>query len=144
MHQPIEIELKFMRLNSGEDIVTEVQTLNDKTYRIINPLKIVYYYNENVGVMSMSLVPWIFSRITDNNNYDMEKHNVLVSSNLSTAMVKSYYGILNKINSNMYMVQKEPNDKHEDDDEYNEEDFDDKAIEETKEMLNDIIKKRYH
>lgn len=130
-----------MRLNSGEDIVTEVQTLNDKTYRIINPMKIVYYYNENVGVMSMSLVPWIFSRITENKHYDMDKHNVLVISNMSIAMIKSYYNILNKINNNMFVNDKEESEEEED---YEEEEFDEKAIEETKEMLNDAIKKRYH
>jgi hypothetical protein len=136
MHQPVEIELKFLRLNSGEDIVTELQMIDEKTYRIINPLKIMYYYNENVGVMSMSLVPWIFNRITAGEHFDMEKHNVVVSSNLSMTMTKSYYGILNKIKNNMYV--------QETDDEEEDEDYDEETIEETKEMLNEVIKKRYH
>ena len=46
MHQPIEIELKFLRLNSGEDIISEVQNLDEKTIKIVNPLKIVYLLNE--------------------------------------------------------------------------------------------------
>jgi hypothetical protein len=137
MHQPVEIELKFLRLNSGEDIVTELQMIDEKTYRIINPLKIMYYYNENVGVMSMSLVPWIFNRITAGEHFDMEKHNVVVSSNLSMTMTKSYYGILNKIKNNMYVQET-------DDDEEEDEDYDEETIEETKEMLNEVIKKRYH
>ena len=133
MHQPVEIELKFLRLNSGEDIISEVQKLDDKTYRIINPLKIMYYYNENVGVMSMSLVPWIFNSICETEHYDMEKHNVLVSSNISLTMTKSYYGILNKIKNNMYVTEQE------DDEEY-----DDETIKETKEMLSEVLKKRLH
>jgi len=133
MHQPIEIEIKFLRLNSGEDIITEVQKLDDITYRITNPLKIMYYYNENIGVMSVSLVPWIYNSISDTHQYDMEKHNILVSSNVSETMTKMYYTILNRIESSLEY------DDDEDDDEYDED-----TIEETREMLEDVLKKRLH
>ena len=140
MHQPVEIELKFLRLNSGEDIISEVQQLDDKTYRIINPLKIMYYYNENVGVMSMSLVPWIFNRICETDHYDMEKHNILVSSNISLTMTKSYYGILNKIKNNMYVTEQDDDEEYDEDDE----EYDEDTIKETKEMLSEVLKKRLH
>lgn len=130
MHQPIEIEIKFLRLNSGEDIITEVQKLDDITYRITNPLKIMYYYNENIGVMSVSLVPWIYNSISDTHQYDMEKHNILVSTNVSETMTKMYYTILNRIESSL---------EYDDDEEYDED-----TIEETKEMLEDVLKKRLH
>ena len=141
MNPSPEIEIRFIRLNTGEDIVTEVQKINDKTLRIINPLKIVYYYNEHAGVMSMSLVPWIFVRITESDHYDMDLHNILVSSRLSIPMTQTYYGIIKKFNDSMF--NKEGISQEEGEDDFDA-DFDDDEIKETKEMLNDIIKKRYH
>lgn len=146
MHEK-EIEIKFLRLNSGEDIITELQKLDDITYRLHNPLKIVYYFNENVGLMSISLVPWIFNRITENEHYDMEKHNIIVSSNISIAMTKSYYGLLNKIQNNIYDKEQQETDAlvEDVDDEYEEEEeLNDEELKKTKELLNDVIRKRYH
>jgi hypothetical protein len=143
MNPNIEIELKFLRLNTGEDIITEVQKLDDNTFRIQNPLKIAYYLNESLGVMTMSLIPWIFVKITDTDSYDMDARNIIVSSNISIAMTQTYYGFLNKF-KNTAPTQNESEREDTDDDEEDGDDFDEEEIKETKEMLNEIIKKRYH
>lgn len=136
MHQPVEIELKFLRLNSGEDIISETCAIDDNTIRIINPMKIIYMVNENMGMMSISLAPWIFNKISESDYFDMGKHNILVSSKISIQMTKSYYGLLNRLKNNI---------EDEDDNEYDD-DITEEDLKETKEMLNQAIqnKKRLH
>ena len=139
MHQPVELQVKFLRLNTGEDIITEMYKQDTGGYKVINPLKILYTMNEKTGMLAISLMHWIFPRISEKVEYDLKEESIVISSNASMQMTEYYYSMLSK--SKLKELYDDTVDDFEDD-----EDISDEDLEYVKDKLDDIRKnnKRFH
>jgi hypothetical protein len=82
--------IKFIRLVTGEDIVSEVSDISNGKMYINNPLKVVYTPSMNTGFLSISLMQWVFTRISKNQNFDMDLHNILIMTDADDHLVEHY------------------------------------------------------
>lgn len=86
--------VKFVRLVTGEDIISEVMEVEDTTGKHIilyNPLKIMYMSSpmtsDKVGI---SLLEWVFSRISDKQEFRIESKDILMVAPPSDSL-NTYY-----------------------------------------------------
>lgn len=99
--------LRFMRLNTGEDIITELSFIEDKenknTYYVLsNPLKIVYSLSENSDQIGISLLPWVFDRLCATSQFVIFPTDVLTMT-IPSDELKKYYVLFNsKLNEYDY------------------------------------------
>ncbi len=123
--------VKFIRLVTGEDIVTQVNEIANGKMIIHNPLKVIYTPSMNTGFLSISLMQWIFTRISKNQTFDLDLHNVLVMSDADTSLREHYQ-------ESLYTFEEKLKDGEE---EQYEDDFDTYDPEEGLDMLKDILDK---
>lgn len=94
----IEGQVKFLRLNNGEDIIAysyrvAKDDMEDAHYILMDPLKVIYM-TTNKGMkpfMSISLMQWVFSRISDKQEFKINDKDVLFSTEPSPSLVDYYY-----------------------------------------------------
>lgn len=89
----LENSVQFVRLNTGEDLVSEVSEIenDDNRYYIFhNPMKIIYQMNVKGGGLTISLMQWVFARICDNQDFIIYSNDV-VTMNKTTDSMESYY-----------------------------------------------------
>jgi len=98
------MDIKLFRLQSGEDIITHYEYINNQEdmpahYKITNPLKIVYL---TPGLMSnkfmVSLLPWIFTSLTKDKEFILMPRDILTMANPSDKLLAYYISINTKIN----------------------------------------------
>jgi hypothetical protein len=82
-------EVKFMRLENGEDIISEIVIYED-TILLLHPLKLLYTTSAKPGYLSISLMQWVFTKITEDQTFEMPKSAVLLYSEPTDAL-KDYY-----------------------------------------------------
>jgi hypothetical protein len=82
--------VKFMRLTSGEDIISEI-IMEDNFIVLINPLKILYTTSAKPGFLSISLMQWVFTKISLENIFEMPKSAVLLSSDPTDGLLDYYW-----------------------------------------------------
>lgn len=103
MKEVNEGSVKFLRLNTGEDLIAytlhvKKDDFEDEHYVIDMPLKIIYSTNENRNMLlSISLMQWIFARISDSEEFKISAKDVLICSNASSHMVDFYYETVHDI-----------------------------------------------
>ena len=88
--QPI---VKFVRLNNGDDMISEVmETEDDKgiLYTLFRPLKVVYVPAEREGYVAIAFTPWVFSSLCDNHEFFIHAEDVLIVTDASEKM-NTYY-----------------------------------------------------
>lgn len=83
-------DIRFIRLVTGEDIVAEVADVSNGKLVMNNPLKIVYTPSLQTGFLTISLMQWIFTRISKNQTFDMDLHNVLIMTQ-AEEQLKDHY-----------------------------------------------------
>ena len=88
-------DIRFIRLTNGEDIVAEVVRISNGRIVINNPLKILYTPSLNTGYLSISLMQWIFTRISKQQKFDMDLANVLVMTDPEDNLKSHYNESLN-------------------------------------------------
>lgn len=89
----LENSVKFVRLNTGEDLVSEVSEIenDDNRYYVLhNPMKIIYQMNVKGGGLTISLMQWVFARICDDQDFIVYSNDV-VTMNKPTDSLESYY-----------------------------------------------------
>jgi hypothetical protein len=89
-----ENTVKFVRLSTGEDIIAEVMYFEDdkeKFYVLNNPLKIVYMTGNKPGILSISLMQWVFWRITDTQSFNVYPNDVITVANTTDSMEEYYW-----------------------------------------------------
>lgn len=101
-------DIRFIRLTNGEDIVAEVLDVANGKIVFNNPLKILYTPSLNTGYLSISLMQWVFSRISKQQKFDMDLTNVLVMTDPEDNL-KSHY------NDSLSTFDKENDDEDEED-----------------------------
>lgn len=87
-----ENNVKFLRLTSGEDIISEISEI-DYNLVLTNPLKILYT-SASPGILSISLMQWVFPRISDNQTFEMPKNTVIISSEPSANLTEYYWNTI--------------------------------------------------
>jgi dihydroorotase-like cyclic amidohydrolase len=86
--------VKFVRLTTGEDIISEVMFYEDdkESYYILNnPLKVVYMTGNKPGVLSVSLMQWVFWRIANTQSFTIYPNDVLTVANTTESMEEYYW-----------------------------------------------------
>lgn len=82
--------IKFMRLTTGEDIVAEVTEVSNGKVVLSYPLKIIYTPSLNTGYLSISLMQWVFTKISINQTFDIGLENVLLMTDAEKTLVEHY------------------------------------------------------
>lgn len=86
----MDTEVEFIRLVTGEDIVSECE-IHEDFYRLYNPCKVVYLSSQKQGYLSISLMQWVFSKISDEQIFDLPKNQILIKSKPSDSMIEHYF-----------------------------------------------------
>lgn len=100
----IEGQVRFLRLNNGEDIIAFAyhvpkDDIEDAHYIVNDPLKIIYMTTTKSTrpFMSISLMQWVFGRITDKQEFRIESRDVLFAIEPTTHLTEYYYETLEHI-----------------------------------------------
>jgi hypothetical protein len=95
-----DVTAKFLRLQNGDDIIAEtIEYEDDKgiMYMVVNPLKVVYVESQYEGYLSISFMPWVFSKIVDHQEFMIHADDVLLISDVSEKMNIYYWENFNAI-----------------------------------------------
>jgi hypothetical protein len=120
----MEQDIQFLRLKNGEDLITEVQE-TDGSLVLVNPCKILYLKGKKSGFLSISLMQWVFSRISADQMFEIDKNEVLFKTLPDDGMIIHY------INSVEHFLEKESVDNIE---------YDDPTIDDSYEDNLDLLK----
>lgn len=136
MHQPIETPtaIKFVRLVTGEDLISEVFTEDSEKYQkvyLINPLKIVYSFGKK-STLSISLYNWVIPGIIEDNVFEIKINDILLMKEVSLDMEEYYQSTLGHLE--MYQSFK----KSMIDDYPQDEDFEESEYSYIKEMIEEM------
>jgi len=134
--------VKFLRLTSGEDIISEISEV-DSNLVLKNPLKILYT-TSRPGIISISLMQWVFPRISSNQSFEMPKNTVVISSEPSENLIEYYWNTIEHFANKQAEKSVDFDDGYNyptDEDEYDEvaEDMEAVGNEEGLEMLKEIL-----
>lgn len=91
MNEPVPTVL---RLVTGEDIIADTVFINEagnSRYVISDPLKIVYLPLTKDTHISISLMQWMFTRISDNQTFELKDRDVLIKTDPSDSLCQYYY-----------------------------------------------------
>lgn len=138
--EPISSSVKFIRLNTGEDLASEVvyyKTDDDEYYVLLNPLKIVYSVSQSrPGYLSLSLLQWVLPEICSKQEFTIYPNDILTMSDASDEMDNYYWESLTKLT---YLEQEKSSKKAmEDIDDMFDVEVDDTELSYVKEMLEEI------
>jgi hypothetical protein len=94
MHQPVT-EIYHIRLNTGEDLISEVvwpetKPGNEGHVVLVNPMKIICIPSNKPGFVSLSLMQWIFSKITQEQEFNIFSRDILTMSRPNVNL-REYY-----------------------------------------------------
>jgi hypothetical protein len=150
MHQPTDIptKVKFVRLNTGEDLVTEIAFIKEgeagNYYVFMNPLKIIYSLNQKPGYLSVSLMQWIFPKICDKQEFVIYPNDVMTIAPPSDNMLTYYYASLERMNEVQFHYGED--DGEYDEDEIPSEDISEEDLNYVNKLIDEIKnnKKRLH
>jgi hypothetical protein len=93
--------IQFVRMNTGEDLVTEVtEVKNDEDIYFIfsNPLKIVYVMGNKPGVMSISLMQWVFPSLCRDQDFTVYPQDIIIMNHTSDSMEEFYSNSVENFN----------------------------------------------
>lgn len=96
MHQEVEIEkqVKFLRLNTGEDIISEMVYEEENNYfKLTNPLRIVY--KQDALIMAFS--PWVYFSICEKQEFPVFPNDVITVADPNQEIVSYYREFVRKM-----------------------------------------------
>lgn len=89
-----ETAIKLVRLVTGEDVLAEVTYVEEEEYSyyvLSNPMKVVYLSGVKPGILSVSLMQWVFGRICDKQDFTISPKDVIFVNDASSSMEEYYY-----------------------------------------------------
>jgi hypothetical protein len=92
---------KFVRLQNGDDLISEVVEMEDENgivYALFNPLKVIYMPSDTTGYLSIAFTPWVFPRICEIQEFIIHAEDVLLMTNVSSSMNEYYWDNLEHYN----------------------------------------------
>lgn len=91
--------VKFIRLTNGEDLVADVKDIANGQVKIHYPLKIVYTPSINPGYLAISLMQWVFTRLSKEQDFVMDQQNILIISEPDIKLKDHYVESVDTFNS---------------------------------------------
>lgn len=85
----MEQDIRFLRLVTGEDIVSEVKETKSE-FVLMNPMKVLYMTSSRPGYLSISLMQYVFSKISYEQVFNMPKVHVVMHSEPRDTLIKYY------------------------------------------------------
>jgi type I restriction-modification system DNA methylase subunit len=95
LEQSQEADTMFVRLVTGEDLITDIIWTEDNNFIFINPMKIVYLIGDDPGVLKLTLVQWVFSRISESQEFMVNGDDILTMAPISKELMKYYNETMN-------------------------------------------------
>lgn len=94
MHQPVS-DIYHLRLNTGEDLISEVIFAETKPGRephviLVQPMKIICLPSGKTGYVTLSLMQWIFSKITSQQEFNVFNRDILTMSVPNSNLIDYY------------------------------------------------------
>lgn len=86
----MEQDIRFLRLVTGEDIVSEVKETKNE-FVLMNPMKVLYMTSSRPGYLSISLMQYVFSKISYEQVFNMPKAHVVMHSAPRDALISYYH-----------------------------------------------------
>ena len=87
---------KLVRLQNGDDVISEVVEIEDESgvlYTLFHPLKVVYIPSET-GYLTIAFMPWVYPRICDQQEFVIHSEDILFIADASNHMNKYYWNNL--------------------------------------------------
>lgn len=145
----IEDSVKFVRLTTGEDLVSQILEVNKDEpsayYLLINPLKIVYLTGNKPGVLSISLMQWVFHRVCDVQEFTIYPNDVITMANPSESLVEYYWDSIEHFTTVGEKLKKNTQFGNESEEELTEEVMDEgEIVEAIQELLGNTGKRTLH
>ena len=96
----------FIRMNSGEDLISAVMVNADKgTYTFRNPFKVVYSVSPEQGGLAISLIEWIFPTLCVGQDFTIYADDVITLAEPSEVLENYYMEVVKKmLNNERYKV----------------------------------------
>jgi len=97
-----ETSVKFIRMNTGEDLIGEVtfvKTSTSEYYCVSHPMKVMYMVGNRPNSFLVSLVEWVFPRMVEKQEFNINPSDVILIANSSASMEDYYWGVLERIES---------------------------------------------
>lgn len=103
--------VKFVRLQNGDDLITEAIETEDEngiSYTIFYPLKVVYIPSEREGYVAIAFAPWVFPRMCDEHEYVIRSEDVMIISDASKKMNTYYWESVDQHYNNEPIKEEKP------------------------------------
>lgn len=117
-----EPETLFIRLVTGEDLIADV-IWNDDHVLFINPMKIIYVLGDTPGSLKLSLIQWVFPRITNDQEFLINGDDILTCAELSIELLEYYFDTLDQNARGANIIVESYKNEDEFDDSYDESDL---------------------
>lgn len=88
-----EDAVKFIRMNTGEDIIAQVMEMQrgeEHYYTLYNPMKVLYLTDKE-GYMTVSLMQWVFYRIVEDQQFMVYPGDVVTVGTPTEKMKSNYW-----------------------------------------------------
>ena len=85
---------KLVRLQNGDDVISEVVEMEDENgviYALFHPLKVVYVPSETTGYLTVAFMPWVFPRLCEQQEFIIHSHDILFMSDVTPKMNEYYW-----------------------------------------------------
>lgn len=88
-------EVYHIRLNTGEDLITEVAWPenvpgNESHVTLIQPMKIICLPSGKTGFVTLSLMQWVFTKISSEQEFNIYSRDILTMSKPNENLVEYY------------------------------------------------------
>jgi hypothetical protein len=107
---------KLIRMQNGDDIVSEVVEMEDENgvvYALYRPLKVVYVSSETTGYLTIAFMPWVFPRICEDQEFIIHTSDILFVANVAPKMNEYYWNNLDYYTKKVTPEEEEVNKKEE-------------------------------
>lgn len=85
--------VRFIRLNTGEDLVSEIEYKKTETssyYLLTNPMKIVYMVGDNPNLVGVSMAEWVFPKICSDQEFVIFASDILTFGRPNANIIELY------------------------------------------------------
>jgi hypothetical protein len=141
----LEESIKFIRLSNGEDLISQLIEIRkeeeDSYYILINPLKIVYMTGTKPGILSISLMQWVFHRVCSDQEFTIYPSDVLTMAKPTDSLMEYYQDSLEHFDEVKEKLKKNTEFSSTEEGLFEDVD-DDKLLDELKDLLENTSSKR--
>ncbi len=124
MNEPI----KLIRLNTGEDIITQITKEKENSVEILNPMTI-FFKRLETGKALILMSPWFPIEIVSDNITEIDNSNILCMMNARTTLIQHYIDTVEKMSDMIVDDDELELASHDDYAEDNEEEYDVEEVE---------------